>query len=377
MSLEQDQPGTESPLRRSLQQSQVFSRSKYLRTFLFEPEAGSPLNQTSSSEPTLPAQSGLEDGDFRVSGTESAKNQLTLTLNPEKQLTPLVPIPPASLEHDSDDSTSSQETPSKPPAKRPSATVQMPTQAVTHHETSNVEASGDERKTTPEKTQKKAVDNKRLKPITHSSLVKPPREIKPAIIRDGVSEHAIKPTVARFEKKMAEGKGFTYNKTDSSNVKYNWEVDWGTPLPQTERISRALAAELKERGIKTDRQYANFWYNLTMKYSKLAGSPVPLFTAKKKALEDVVEEALQNEKRRKRQARKAEKKKQKQEKKKQPQGVEALLQCGADKTDDKTDEESNSDESVDMEALVAKMKADEEKQRMLTGVGTSCGYLKK
>ncbi|KAL2691193.1 hypothetical protein Neosp_001574 [[Neocosmospora] mangrovei] len=290
----------------------------------------------------------------------------------KKQLTPLVPIPPASLERDSEDSTSSQETPSKPPAKRPAAAVQQPTQAVTHHETSNVGASEDARKTS-EKTQKKAAEKKQLKPITHSSLVKPPREIKPAIIRDGVSEHAIKPTVARFEKKMAEGKGFTYNKTDSSNTKYNWEVDWGTPLPQTERTSRALAAELEERGIKTDRQYANFWYNLTMKYSKLAGSPVPLFTAKKKALEDVVEEALQNEKRRKRKARKAEKKKQQQEKKKQPQGIEALFPSGADEVG----EESNSDESVDMEALVAKMKADEEKQRMLTGVGTSCGYLLK
>jgi hypothetical protein len=251
--------------------------------------------------------------------------------------------------------------------------VQQPAQAVTDHETSSIEASGDERKKTPEKTQKKAAEKKQLKPITHSSLVKPPREIKPAIIRDGVSEHAIKPTVARFEKKMAEGKGFTYNKTDSSNLKYNWEVVWGTPLPQTERTSRALAAELEERGIKTDRQYANFWYNLTMKYSNLAGSPVPLFTAKKKALEDVVKEALQNEKRRKRKARKAEKKKQQEEKKKQHQGVEALLLCG----DDETDEESKSDESVDMEALVAKMKADEKKQRMLTGVGTSCGYLKK
>ncbi|KAI8689392.1 hypothetical protein NCS56_00202600 [Fusarium sp. Ph1] len=291
----------------------------------------------------------------------------------KKQLTPLVPIPPASPERDSDDSTSSQETPSKPPAKRPSATVQQPTETVTHHETSNVETSGDELKKTSEKTQKKAAEKKQLKPITHSSLVKPPREIKPAIIRDGVSEHAIKPTVARFEKKMAEGKGFTYNKTDSSNIKYNWEIDWGTPLPQTERTSRALAAELEERGIKTDRQYANFWYNLTMKYSNLAGSPVPLFTAKKKALEDVVEEALQNEKRRRRKARKAEKKKQQEEKKKQPQGVEALLLCGADETD----EESKSDESIDMEALVAKMKADEKKQRMLTEVGTSCGYLEK
>ncbi|KAJ4323798.1 hypothetical protein N0V84_004144 [Fusarium piperis] len=283
----------------------------------------------------------------------------------KKQLTPLAPIPPVRLERGSDDSTSSQETPSKPPAKRPTARVQQPPQAVTH-EASNVEASGDE--------QKKAPEEKQLKPITHTSLFKPPREIKPAIIRDGVSEHAIKPTVERFEKKMAAGKGFTYNKTDSSNLKYNWEVDWGMPMPQTERISRALAAELQERGVKTDLQYSNFWYNLTMKYSKLAGSPVPLFTAKKKALEDVVEEALQNEKRRKRKARKAEKKKKKQEeKKKRLEGVEALLLWRVDETD----EESKSDDSVDMEALVAKMKADEKKQRMLTGVGTSCGYLKK
>ncbi|RSM16219.1 hypothetical protein CDV31_004538 [Fusarium ambrosium] len=300
----------------------------------------------------------------------------------KKQLTPLVPIPPANLGRDGDDSTSSQETPSKPPTKRPAATVQQPTQAVTH-KTSNVEATGHEQKTTPEKTQeaaektqKKTAEKKQLKPITHSSWVKPTREIKQPIIRDGVSEHAIKPTVARFEKKMAEGKGFTYNKTDKSNTKYNWKVDWGMPLPQSERISRALAAELEERGIKTDRQYANFWYNLTMKYSKLAGSPVPLFTAKKKALEDVVEEAMQNEKRNKRKARKAEKKKKREEKKQQqqPQGIEAFLLQGTGET---ADEESNSDESVDMEALIAKMKADEKKQRMLTGVGTSLGYLKK
>ncbi|RSL79379.1 hypothetical protein CEP51_007398 [Fusarium floridanum] len=308
----------------------------------------------------------------------------------KKQLTPLVPIPPANLGRDGDDSTSSQETPSKPPTKRPAATVQQPTQAVTH-KTSNVEATRHEQKTTPEKTQeaaektqkktaektqKKTAEKKQLKSITHSSWVKPTREIKQPIIRDGVSEHAIKPTVARFEKKMAEGKGFTYNKTDKSNTKYNWKVDWGTPLPQSERISRALAAELEERGIKTDRQYANFWYNLTMKYSKLAGSPVPLFTAKKKALEDVVEEAMQNEKRNKRKARKAEKKKKREEEKKQqqPQGIEAFLLQGTGET---ADEESNSDESVDMEALIAKMKADEKKQRMLTGVGTSLGYLKK
>ncbi|KAM6521706.1 hypothetical protein FSOLCH5_006459 [Fusarium solani] len=319
---------------------------------------------------TSPVRTSGDDTEYSSSPSVSPPSR---SRRVKKQLTPLVPITPASLERDSDDSTSSQETPSKPPAKRPAATVQQPAQAVTDHETSSIEASGDERKKTPEKTQKKAAEKKQLKPITHSSLVKPPREIKPAIIRDGVSEHAIKPTVARFEKKMAEGKGFTYNKTDSSNLKYNWEVVWGTPLPQTERTSRALAAELEERGIKTDRQYANFWYNLTMKYSNLAGSPVPLFTAKKKALEDVVKEALQNEKRRKRKARKAEKKKQQEEKKKQHQGVEALLLCG----DDETDEESKSDESVDMEALVAKMKADEKKQRMLTGVGTSCGYLKK
>lgn len=76
MSLERDQPGTESPLRRGLQQPPVLSRSKYLRSFLFEPEAGSPLDQTSPSEPRLPAQGGLEDGDFKVSGTESPENKL-------------------------------------------------------------------------------------------------------------------------------------------------------------------------------------------------------------------------------------------------------------------------------------------------------------
>ncbi|KAM0425428.1 hypothetical protein ACHAPT_009217 [Fusarium lateritium] len=294
----------------------------------------------------------------------------------KKQLTPLVPLPPASLERDSDDSTSSQETPSKPPTKRPSDTVQQPTEAVTSHKTSEVGASED--------VQKKTSEKQKPRPIINSNWVKPPREIKPAVVRDGVSEHAIKPTVARFEKKMAAGKGFSHTKADSPNRKYNWDVDWSMPPAQTERTTRALAAELEERGIKTDRQYANFWYNITMKYSQLAGSHVPLFTAKKKALDDIVEEALQNEERRKKKERQKAKKqkkqqekqqeKQQQEEKKQPEGVEAILLWRADETD----EESKSDDSsTDMEALVAKMRADTEKQRKLSGVGTSCGRRKK
>lgn len=50
------------------------------------------------------------------------------------------------------------------------------------------------------------------------------REFKPAVIRDGVSEHAIKPTIARLEKKIASGEVFA-NQGQDSVSRYKWTTD--------------------------------------------------------------------------------------------------------------------------------------------------------
>ncbi|KAF4982312.1 hypothetical protein FZEAL_2041 [Fusarium zealandicum] len=294
----------------------------------------------------------------------------------KKRMTPLAPIPDASSsesdesESNSDsNSDSSEETPSKPPTKRRSPAKQ---QSKTNERD---QASDDEQS---EGELKKRLEERQLEPITNSNWVKPPQEVKPSVVRDGVSEHAIKPTVARFEKKTAAGKGFKHTNSDGSSRRYSWDVDWSMPPAQTERTSRAVAAELEHRGIKTDRQYGNFWYNLTMKYSKLAGSHVPLFTAKKKALDDFVEEAMKNDElRRHRGYIKAQKRKEEEEKKKNPklpEGVEAFQLWGAGETDD---ESKSEDSDSDGEDLVAKMQADMEKHRKSSGGGTSCGRRKK
>ncbi|KAF4972213.1 hypothetical protein FSARC_1165 [Fusarium sarcochroum] len=275
----------------------------------------------------------------------------------EKEMTPLKSIIDDTT---ADDAASNQGTPSKLPSKRPSPIAQKSAK-LEEQETSDTEESEDELQ--------KRLEEKQLKPVTNSNWVKPPdKEIKPLLIRDGVSEHAIKPTVSRFEQKLAAGKGVNRNK-----LKYNWDIDWSMPAPLNERASHAVASELRHRGIKTDKQYSNFNYNLMMKYSKLVGSPVPLFSAHKQGLEDFAEEAIRNEELRKRnghkKALKAQKRKVKREKKnKQPQGVDAFLIPGD------TDEESKSEESdSDGEDLIAKMRADMEKQRKSSGGGTSCG----
>ncbi|QPC79122.1 hypothetical protein HYE68_009874 [Fusarium pseudograminearum] len=256
----------------------------------------------------------------------------------------------------------------------------------------------------------KRLEEEQLGPVPNRNWTKPSfpnQEMMPQVIRDGVSEHAIKPTVATFEEKSAAGHGFTFE-NDDSNQKYNWDVDWSASPSLGKRETRAVASELKHRGIKTERQYSNFWYNLTMKLSSIAGSPVPLFTAKKKALETFVEEAMRNaDDRRKRKARKnaAKNKPHKREKKKHktkdrrqgveafldasdtdkekcqkkskklPQGVDAFLIPGdTDEEDKSSSEESGSD--YDGEDLMAKVRADIDRQRRLSGGGTSCGYRK-
>ncbi|CAJ0549815.1 Ff.00g034280.m01.CDS01 [Fusarium sp. VM40] len=262
------------------------------------------------------------------------------------------------------DAASDQGTPSKVRSKRPVRTTRKPIKTE-EQSTTDLEESEDEIQ--------KRLEEQQLKPVVNSNWTKPPnKEMKPQVIRDGVSEHAIKPTVALFKKKVATGEVLIH-KNDSSNQKYCWDVDWSVPASLTEREAHAVAAELERRGIKTDTQYSNFWYNLTMKCSKLVGSPVPLFTAKKKALDIFVKEAMRNHEFKKgadhRKAMKAQKKKLKREKKNRLlQGVEAFLIPGD------TDNESESEDSdSDGEDLIAKMHADAVKHQKLSTGGTSCG----
>ncbi|RGP81518.1 hypothetical protein FLONG3_387 [Fusarium longipes] len=291
--------------------------------------------------------------------------------------------------------TTQQFTPSKPLAPK----IQMPIKIDEQHFSDAEESEGEVQK---------RLEEEQLVPDPHQHWAKPPlpgKEIKPQFIRDSVSEHAIKPTVAAFEKKSAAGHGFTF-KNNESNHRYNWNVDWSVRPSLNERESRAVASELEHRGIKTERQYNNFWYNITMKLSSIAGSPVPLFTAKKKALETFVEEALLNDENRRRMTRKnsgnktkrlsGEGKKKKHSKKhsrdvdklltpgdtvekkrrkntkKLPQGVNAFLIPG----DTDEDTPSSSDSDSDGEDLMAKIQADIDRQRRRSGGGTSCGYRK-
>ncbi|KAF5973052.1 t-complex 1 subunit beta [Fusarium coicis] len=284
-------------------------------------------------------------------------------LQQKKDFAPLPPIPD---DNAASDAASRQETPTKVVAKRPPRI----------NDTTDLAESEDE--------VEKKLQEQQLEQGTDEHWIKPSEnEIKPPIIRDGVSEHAIKPTVALFKKKIAARQGFNHDTSDKSNQKYNWEIDWTTPASLSERESQAVAAELEHRGIKTSKQYSNFWYNLTMKFSRLAGSPIPLFTAKKKALDTFVEEAMQNQEIRRRNKNKAtiaEKKARRREKKKkqrqkmQPKDVDAFLIPG---DTDAESESEDSDSDLNGTDLIAKMRADTEKRQRTYGGGTSCGRRSK
>ncbi|KAF4499454.1 t-complex 1 subunit beta [Fusarium agapanthi] len=284
-------------------------------------------------------------------------------LQQKKDFMPLPSIPDDTAVSDA---ASRQETPTKIVARRPPRV----------NDTTDIAESEDE--------VEKKLQEQQLKPGTDKHWTKPPeKEIKPPIIRDGVSEHAIKPTVALFKKKIAAGQGFNHDTSDESNQKYNWEIDWSTPASLSERESQAVAAELEYRGIKTSKQYSNFWYNLTMKFSRLAGSPIPLFTAKKKALDTFVEEAMQNQEIRRRNINKdaqAQKKARLREKKKknknktQPKDVDAFLISGDTDAESESDDSDSDPNGAD---LIAKMRADTEKRQRTYGGGTSCGRRSK
>ncbi|KAK2135873.1 hypothetical protein NOF04DRAFT_1366005 [Fusarium oxysporum II5] len=279
-------------------------------------------------------------------------------LQQKKEFTPLPSIPDDTA---ASNAASRQETPTKVVAKRHPRV----------NDTTDIEESEDELE--------KKLQEQQLEPGTDKHWIKPSeKEIKPPIIRDGVSEHAIKPTVALFKKKIAARQGFNHDTSDESNQKYNWEIDWSTPASLSERESQAVAVELEHRGIKTSKQYSNFWYNLTMKFSRLAGSPIPLFTAKKKALDTFVEEAMQNQEIRRRNRNKAaltQKKARRREKKKtQPKDVDAFLIPG---DTDAESESEDSDSDLNGAGLIAKMRADTEKRQRTYGGGTSCGRRSK
>ncbi|KAH7205862.1 hypothetical protein DER44DRAFT_694861 [Fusarium oxysporum] len=279
-------------------------------------------------------------------------------LQQKKEFTPLPSIPDDTA---ASNAASRQETPTKVVAKRHPRV----------NDTTDIEESEDELE--------KKLQEQQLEPGTDKHWIKPSeKEIKPSIIRDGVSEHAIKPTVALFKKKIAAGQGFNHDTSDESNQKYNWEIDWSTPASLSERESQAVAVELEHRGIKTSKQYSNFWYNLTMKFSRLAGLPIPLFTAKKKALDTFVEEAMQNQEIRRRNRNKAaltQKKARRREKKKtQPKDVDAFLIPG---DTDAESESEDSDSDLNGAGLIAKMRADTEKRQRTYGGGTSCGRRSK
>ncbi|RBA12877.1 hypothetical protein FPRO05_14018 [Fusarium proliferatum] len=276
--------------------------------------------------------------------------------NEKKVFMPLPSIPDDTA---ASDAASRQETPTEIVAKPPPRV----------NDTTDIAESEDEIE--------KKLQEQQLEPGTDKHWIKPSeKEIKPSIIRDGVSEHAIKPTVALFKKKIAARKGFNHDTSNESNQKYNWEIDWSTPASLTERESQAVAAELEHRGIKTSRQYSNFWYNLTMKFSRLAGSPIPLFTAKKKALDTFVDEAMQNQEIRRRNKNKVALKKarRRERKKTQPKGVDAFLIPGD--TDAESDSE-DSDSDLNGADLIAQMRADSEKRQRTYGGGTSCGRRSK
>ncbi|CAG7563765.1 unnamed protein product [Fusarium equiseti] len=246
--------------------------------------------------------------------------------------------------------------------------TKTPNQRTKHNELQKKQSQPrKDRLSTPSKSRpgkdevKKRHEEARLIWDTNPDRIKP-RLPSAQIIRDGVSEHAIKPTVAALEKKHVAGQRFTFKKRGSNQSSSLTELEEG-----------AVTSELRHRGIKTDKQRANFWHNLTIKFSEMAGSPVPLLSARLKAHETFVEEALRNDDGKRRKARRnADKRRLKMEKTKKkkkhelPQGTDAFLIPGG------TDDEDSGSDSDNSQDLIAKIRADMEKERR-SGGGTSCG----
>ena len=156
------------------------------------------------------------------------------------------------------------------------------------------------------------------------------------LARDGVSEHAVKPTMERLMARIADGETFPAPNGP-------WQ-----PQPHNPLAASAVAAELRRRGISTDSHYGTFWHNMMMCYSRLAGSPVPLFTMMKTAYDDFQYESLDmqqdmNDMDSSEGMDKIERKSAALDEKAKPlQGLEALLQWGNENDDDDGEDSSSS-----------------------------------
>ena len=111
-------------------------------------------------------------------------------------------------------------------------------------------------------------------------------------MRDGVAEHAIKPTIQRLEQRLASGRISLHPKND---IDPHHPTSKGViPRIRTKHGQRAIEAELTYRGVKTVSQLGNFWNNLMVEYSRLlTGSVVPLASMLKRAHDDFLEECLE------------------------------------------------------------------------------------
>ena len=159
------------------------------------------------------------------------------------------------------------------------------------------------------------------------------------LARDGVSEHAVKPTMERLMARIADGE--TFPAPNGS-----WQ-----PRPHRPLAASAVAAELRRRGIRTGSHYGNFWHNMMVCYSRLAGSPVPLFTMMKTAFDDFQNECLDiqhdmDDMDSSGGMDKIERKSASRDEKAKPlQGLQALLQWGNENDDDDDDGEDSSSSS--------------------------------
>lgn len=166
-----------------------------------------------------------------------------------------------------------------------------------------------------------------------------PRTSMLRLSRDSVSERAVQPSIARLKARIAAGKAFPG--VNARNGAYQWRSEWSEPQLRTNG-QRTMSAELAKRGVHTAARTGNFWNNMMKEYSRLAGSPVPLFTMMKKAHEDFQEEC--GEERVKGVTVR--------EEKEGANGIEALLNWGKGATDDESAGSSDEEEEGASQVLV-------------------------
>lgn len=170
------------------------------------------------------------------------------------------------------------------------------------------------------------------------------RQIQPQLAKDGVSEHAFKPTLTRVIKRIAGGEAFPGVGSSGNDAPFTAP---NTLEPWTPRATVAMTAELRRRGIMTDGQYGNFWHNLMLGYSGLAGSPLPLLTMMKRAFDEFQDECVEKQREVRGRAEVAMKEVRKQSSEKEAaQGLEALMQYGQGDTDEESASSSSDGEGL-------------------------------